>query len=46
MTDDKAVSIIIHTASAINSALAINLITALGKQKEATKKETHFIHVS
>ncbi|KAF2111047.1 hypothetical protein BDV96DRAFT_650649 [Lophiotrema nucula] len=42
----RNINIIIHTSSSINSELAINLITALGKQKEISGETTHFIHTS
>ena len=46
MIDLSLVSIVIHTASSINPSLALNLITALGKKKEASDEETYYIHVS
>ncbi|KAL9086375.1 MAG: hypothetical protein Q9165_007161 [Trypethelium subeluteriae] len=55
LTDENAViesllrydiSIVIHCASSINSDLALNLITALGKQREASRRQTYFIHTS
>jgi hypothetical protein len=45
-TDDLLVQIVIHTASALDFAFAKNLIIALGKQREASGKDTHFVHVS
>ncbi|MCJ1457103.1 hypothetical protein MMC28_007469 [Mycoblastus sanguinarius] len=55
LTDEKAVvesllhhdiSIVVHCASSINPALALNLITALSKQGEVSGEETYFIHTS
>ncbi|KAF2231493.1 NAD(P)-binding protein [Viridothelium virens] len=55
LTDEKAVvqsllryniNIVIHCASSINADLALNLITALGKQREASREQTFFIHTS
>ncbi|MCJ1292562.1 hypothetical protein MMC34_004113 [Xylographa carneopallida] len=55
LTDENAVletvvghdiRIVIHTASSINSTLALHLITALGKQREAAGEDTYFIHTS
>jgi hypothetical protein len=37
---------VIQTASSLNESLALNLITALGKQWGVTGEETYFIHVS
>ncbi|CAG9982851.1 unnamed protein product [Clonostachys byssicola] len=42
----NAVDFIIHTASALEPAQAKNLITALGKRHNATKKDVFFIHTS
>ena len=46
LADCFLVNIVIHTASSIDPALALNLVTALGKQKEASGEQTYFIHVS
>ncbi|KAI7765741.1 hypothetical protein LZL87_000854 [Fusarium oxysporum] len=40
------VSVIVHAANSINPGLALSLIKALAKQKEAAGKPTHFIHTS
>ncbi|KAI0131869.1 hypothetical protein BJ170DRAFT_691096 [Xylariales sp. AK1849] len=55
LTDEDAVvesllrhdiSIVVHTASSLDSRLALHLITALSRQREASGKETYFIHTS
>ncbi|MCJ1385555.1 hypothetical protein MMC17_008678 [Xylographa soralifera] len=55
LTNEKAVvetllrhniCIVVHTASSINPTLALHLITALGKQREISGKETYFVHTS
>ena len=46
LADRSVVSIIVHTASAIDPSFALPLITALGKQKEASGEQTYYIHVS
>ncbi|KAI1127903.1 hypothetical protein F5Y10DRAFT_241680 [Nemania abortiva] len=40
------IDIVIHTASSIDMRLAIHLIKALGKRREATGKDTYHIHSS
>ena len=42
----NAVDFIIHTASALEPVQAKNLIAALGKRHNGTKKDVFFIHVS
>ncbi|MCJ1329775.1 hypothetical protein MMC10_006455 [Thelotrema lepadinum] len=55
LTNEKAVvdsllthkiNIVIHTASSIDPTLALNLVTALAKQKQASGEQTYFIHTS
>lgn len=40
------VDVVVHCASGILPDLAINLINALGRRREATGGSTYFIHVS
>ncbi|KAI9656895.1 MAG: hypothetical protein M1821_003534 [Bathelium mastoideum] len=40
------INIIIHCASSINPSLPLNLVTALGKQREISGEQTYFIHTS
>ncbi|EAQ82880.1 hypothetical protein CHGG_11056 [Chaetomium globosum CBS 148.51] len=40
------VGIVIHTASSLNTDIALHLVTALAKQKEVSKQETYMIHTS
>ncbi|KAI0101627.1 hypothetical protein GGR51DRAFT_324756 [Nemania sp. FL0031] len=40
------IDIVIHTASSIDVRLALHLIKALGKRREATGKDIYFIHSS
>ena len=40
------ISIVIHTASSLDPGLALPLITALGKRREASGEQTYFIHTS
>lgn len=44
--DNLVVGIVIHTASSLNTDIALHLVTALAKQKEVSKQETYMIHVS
>ncbi|MCJ1432429.1 hypothetical protein MMC27_001785 [Xylographa pallens] len=55
LTDENAVveallryniCIVVHTASSMNTSLALHLISALGKQQEVSGKDTYFIHTS
>ncbi|KAH8659991.1 hypothetical protein BX600DRAFT_467051 [Xylariales sp. PMI_506] len=43
---DHNIDIVIHLASSINTEMALNLITALGKKREQSGKETYLIHTS
>jgi hypothetical protein len=45
-TNKILVDIIVHAASSIFAPLAVNLIKALGKRREAGGKQTYLIHVS
>ncbi|KAH8203456.1 hypothetical protein TruAng_002327 [Truncatella angustata] len=38
------VSIVIQTASSLNPSLSVNLLTALGKQKQISREQTYFVH--
>ncbi|KAK4043107.1 NAD(P)-binding protein [Parachaetomium inaequale] len=38
------IDIVVHTASSIVSSLAENLIRALGRRRQATGRETYFVH--
>ncbi|KAL9609303.1 MAG: hypothetical protein Q9167_005921 [Letrouitia subvulpina] len=40
------IRIVVHTASSIDSRLALHLISALGKQKEVSGEDAYFIHTS
>ncbi|TGJ80729.1 hypothetical protein E0Z10_g8034 [Xylaria hypoxylon] len=40
------IDIVVQTASSIDARLAVNLISALGKRREATGKDTYHIHSS
>ncbi|KAK1751479.1 hypothetical protein QBC47DRAFT_391890 [Echria macrotheca] len=55
LTDESAVlesvlrhnvGIVIHTASGLNTEIALHLVTALAKRKEVSKQETYIIHTS
>ncbi|PYI03964.1 hypothetical protein BO78DRAFT_321520, partial [Aspergillus sclerotiicarbonarius CBS 121057] len=40
------IDIIIHTATSIDSQVALNLITALQKRRETSKKKTYLVHTT